>query len=238
MKAAHFPIALGLVCCMGVAHAAAPTEQTIPARRLVEVARAALPATASVAGIKITTRAIGVPPDAIVPAGAVDLRTEAPVGRWPRSRVAIPVEVWVNNKVVRTESIWFAVKAQRNGFVYAQDTPAGTAAAKLKMQSHEIDVADASGAPVESPDQLANERLKRGVHAGWPVLKSDFEAIPDVDRNARVIVHVRYGDIRLQAVATALQAGDVGDQVAVMVEGAQSPVQARVEAKGVVDIAR
>lgn len=230
--------AIVFACCVGAAHAAAPAEQTIPAARLVGAARAALPGVASHSGMTLTTSVVGTPVDAVVPAGTVALLARAPTGRWPRARVAVPVEVLIDGKVVRNETVWFAVTAKRYGLVYGSDAPIGTPASKLKLSPGEVDVAAADGAAVETAAQLADERLKRGVHAGWPVLENDFEAVPDVDKNARVVVRIRYGAIRMQALATALQAGDIGDAIPVLVEGADAPVQAQVEARGVVDIAR
>lgn len=221
-------------CGAIAAHAAAPPTQTVTTTRLVEAARASLPAAG---GSTITTRVMGTPPDATVPAGTLRLQTPSVVGRWPRARVAVPVEVFVNSKPVRTETVWFAVQALRSVWVYDQDTPAGSVADKLKVHKATVDVAEADGTPVDGLASLANDRLKRGVHAGWPLLEGDFEAIPDVDKQSRVIVHVRYGPIRMETMAKALGAGDVGDVVQVLVEGAASPVLAKVTGKGVVDIA-
>lgn len=224
------------LCCAVTAHAAPSGEQTISAARLVEMAHAALPATAT--GMVVTTQVVGAPPDAIVQAGKVDLHADAPVGRWPRARVSVPVTIRINGKRVRTETVWFSVKALRVVPVYDVDAPRGTPVAQLKSHRASVDVAALDGVPVDALATLANERLKRGVHAGWPVVKSDFEPVPDVDKQGRVVVHVSYGPIRMEAVATALAAGNIGDTVSVLVEGASSPVEARVEAKGVVAIAR
>lgn len=222
-------------CWAMAAHAATPHTQTVTAARLVEVARASLPAAG---GSTITIRVIGTPLDAIVPVGALRLHTPSVVGRWPRARVAVPVEILVDDKPVRAETVWFAVEALRSVWVYDQDTPVGKTAAGLKVHKVAVDVAAANGTPVDGLASVANDRLKRGVHAGWPLLEGDFEAIPDVDRLSRVVVHVRYGPIRMETVAKALGAGDVGDVVSVLVDGAASPVQAKVTGKGVVDIAR
>lgn len=231
-----FGSAIVVTACWAIAaHAAVPRPQTVTAARLVEAARASLPAAGD---STITRRALAAPPDAIVPAGTLRLQTRPLAGRWPRARVAVPVGVFVNGKPVRTETVWFAVKALQSVWVYDQDTPAGSPADKLKMHKATVDVAEADGRPVGSLLALANDRLKRGVHAGWPLLEGDFEAIPDVDKQSRVIVHVRYGPIRIETMAMALGAGDVGDVVPVLVEGAASPVQAKVAGKGEVDIAR
>lgn len=231
-----FGSAIVMAACWAMAaHAAAPLSQTIPTARLVEAARASLPAAGEGT---ITMRAMGTPPDAVVPAGTLRLQTRPLVGRWPRARVAVPVEVLVNGKPVRTETVWFAIEAMQSVWVYDRDAHAGSPADKLKVHKAIVDVAEADGRPVSSLSALANDRLKRGVHAGWPLLEGDFEAIPDVDKQSRVIVHVRYGPIRMETMAMALGAGDVGDVVPVLVEGAASPVQAKVTGKGVVDIAR
>lgn len=222
-------------CWAMAAHAAVPHTQTVTTARLVEAARAALP---SGGKSNVTVHAMGAPPDATLPAGTLRLQTRPLVGRWPRARVAVPVEVYVSGKPVRTETVWFAVEALRSVWVYDQDTPAGTSAGRLKAHKATVDVAEADGTPVDGLAALANDRLKRGVRAGWPLLTGDFEAIPDVDKQSRVIVHVSYGPIRVEAMAKALGEGDIGDVVPVLVEGAASPVLAKVTGKGVVDIAR
>lgn len=227
---------IAVLACEGSAHAAARAEQTVGAARLVDAARAALPVAS--AGLTITAQVVGAPQDAVVPEGTLSLHADRPKGHWPRSRVAVPVEIWVNGRPVRSETVWFDVQALGEGFVYGEGAAVGMPAAKLASHRAPIDLATLNEAPISAMRDIADERLKRGVHAGWPVLKSDFEPIPDIDRNARVVVHVLYGAVRIQTVATALQAGDVGDAVSVLVEGTRLPVEARVEAKGIVDIAR
>jgi flagella basal body P-ring formation protein FlgA len=122
--------------------------------------------------------------------------------------------------------------------VYAQDAPAGTEMGELKMHKGTVDVAKADGRVVDALTTLTGDRLKRGVQSGWPVLLSDFEPVPDVDRQSQVVVHVRYGAVRIKTLGRALDAGDVGDVIPVLVEGAASSVLAKVTGKGVVDIAR
>lgn len=215
---------------------AVPTHgQTVVSQRLVAAARAALPATT--AGLAVTSRVLGAPEAATVPAGTVQLRTRPIVGRWPRARVAVPVQIFVNGRLAGSETVWFAVNAMRTTWVYDRDTPAGTAVNKLHVHRATVDVAEADGVPAQSLAAVANDRLKRGIRAGWPVLKGDFESIPDVDKQSQVVVNVRYGSISMQAMATALDSGDVGDAVSVLVEGATTPVSATVAGKGVVNIA-
>jgi flagella basal body P-ring formation protein FlgA len=224
-----------LFCLAGAAQAATPGLQTVAARRLVEAARAMLPATAP--DVKVIARVIGHPGDATVPAGSIVLKARAPQGRWPRARVAIPVSILLHGEVVQTDTVWFAIQALRDAWVYSKNEPTGTAASKLKPREIPVDVASAGGSVVQSLTTLANERLVRGVHAGWPLLRGDFEPIPVVDAQSRVVVYLRQGPIHLEVRAVALNAGNVGDTVSVLVNGATAPVQAKVMAKGVVDVA-
>jgi flagella basal body P-ring formation protein FlgA len=69
-------------------------------------------------------------------------------------------------------------------------------------------------------------------------MAEDFEPVPDVDARQQVTVLVRYGAVRMQTRGTALSAGDAGQWVGVLATGADSPVQAQVTGKGVVEVAR
>ncbi len=236
MKLASCIVAMAAMSFGAVGHAEPLHTQTVTTARLVEGARTVLPAMDP--DLAATARVLGRPADATVPAGTVRLQAHPVAGRWPRARVAVSVSVLVNDKAVRSETIWFAVRALRPAWVYAGNAPAGTAMSKLKFHKATVDVAKADGQPVHAMAALAGDRLKRGVQAGWPVLEGDFQPIPDVDTQSQVIVHVRYGSIRMETLGRALNMGDVGDVVPVLVEGAVSPVLARVAGKGVVDIAR
>jgi len=230
---------IAILAAMGpvaIAHAAVAHTQTVTTDRLVQAARKALPALGT--GLTVTTRVLGAPPDTTIPAGPVRLLTHPVIGRWPRARVAVPVAVLVNDKPVCSETIWFAVRALRSAWVYAQAAPAGTAMSQLKVHKAIVDIAKTDGQPVGALAAMTGDRLKRGVQAGWPLLEGDFEPVPDVDKQSQVVVHVRYGSIRMETLGKALKAGEIGDVVPVLVEGAASPVSAKVAGKGAVDIVR
>jgi flagella basal body P-ring formation protein FlgA len=236
MRLVSFIVIVTAMGLAAVAHAEAVPAQTVTTERLVEAARKALPVAGT--GVAVTVHVLGIPPDATVPAGPVRLQTHAVVGRWPRARVAIPVVVLVNDKPVRSETVWFAVSALRSAWVYAQAAPAGTAMSQLKVHKATVDIAKANGQPIDALAAVTGDRLRRGVQSGWPLLKGDFEPVPDVDKQSQVVVHVRYGSIRMETLGKALGTGEIGDVVSVLVEGAASPVSAKVTGKGVVDIAR
>lgn len=207
--------------------------QAVPAAEIVAAAQRSL---SGPSGDRLTLRVVGAPDDAVVRAGRVALRALPVTGRWPRSRVAVPVRITVDGAVVRTETVWFAVTAERDVLVYAEDAPAGTPATAIKTRVVSVDVAAVQQAFAVDSAGYSGERLKRGVHAGAPVLAGDFEPIPDVDRQGTVAVHVRYGAIRMEATGRAMRAGNTGEVVPVLVDGAETPVEARVLARGEVEI--
>lgn len=228
-------LALPLFAPVLPAHAA---EQTVAAARVVDAARTVLQALPLQADTRLEMTAIGKPVDAVVPAGPLQIRATPPSGRWPRSRVAVSVELLLAGRAARTETVWFAVKAVRPLAVYADDAGQGTPAEAVQVHPAEVDVAQLHGHPVDALAAMKGQRLRRATLAGAPVLEEDFEPVPDVDARQQVTVLVRYGAIRMQTRGTALRAGATGQTVAVLAAGADSPVQARVTGKGVVEVAR
>jgi flagella basal body P-ring formation protein FlgA len=212
--------------------------QQVPHVRLVDAADHVLRALPLPKDTQLTLTPIGQPLDAMVPAGEVRLVVGQEAGRWPRSRVAVPIQVQVNGRTVRTTSIWFAVSAEHSTIVFADDLAQGIQAAQVRTRSASIDLAAVDGSPVTSIAQVAGERLKHRVQAGAPVLAEDFEPVPDVDRQQAVTVVVDSGAVRLQTGGTALTAGNTGQRVRVLAHGADAPVMAEVTARGVVHVER
>ncbi|WP_017462641.1 flagellar basal body P-ring formation chaperone FlgA [Dyella ginsengisoli] len=212
--------------------------QDISGTRLAGVAEAALRALPLPAKTQLTLSVVGKPRDATVPAGAVRMRAGQPTGRWPRARVAVPVQLQINGRTVRTAVVWFAVHAEHSAWVYANDAAAGTPFTRINTRPGSIDLASSEDAPVQSLDRLAGERLSHRVQAGTPLVQGDFEVIPDVDRQQSVTVVVDSGAVRLQTRGTALTAGNAGQAVQVLARGADAPVTAEVMAKGVVHVGR
>lgn len=228
-------LALSLIAPAPSAHG---SEQTVPAARVVATARAVLEALPLEPGTRLDLRVIGQPADAVVPAGSLQIHAAPTSGRWPRSRMAVTVRLLLAGRPVRTETVWFAVKATRPLIVYAADTGQGTAAAEVRTQPSAVDTAQLHGHPVQSLATMKQQRLRHTMLAGAPVLQEDFEPVPDVDSRQQVTVLVRYGAIRMQTRGTALSAGDAGQTVAVLAADGESPVQALVTGKGVVEVAR
>jgi len=215
---------------------AANAPQRIDAGRVIAAARTSLDQQLGTDSTNAQVAVVGTPEDIMVVSGQVTLQARHATGRWPRSRVSIPVDVCVDGKVVRSATVWFALSVHRNVLSYADDSAQGALASALKFGQQDVDVAALTASPAADPGELEGKRLRHGVIAGQPVMPEDFERIPDVDRRGRVDVIASFGSIRMQTKGTSAGAGNVGDTVSVLVDGAQTPVRARVTEKGVVDV--
>jgi flagellar basal body P-ring formation protein FlgA len=215
---------------------ASPALQTIASARIVDIARAELNVCLGDDKAAAQVDVVGKPEDVQVLSGTLAIKARKPEGRWPRARVGMPVDISVNGQIVRSATVWFAVSVHRDIPGYAADAAMGTASSALKFIQHDADVAMLQSPVVTDPSQLNGMRLRHAVLAGSPVLLEDFERIPDVDRQQRVDVTASYGVIKLETKGTAIGRGNTGDTVLVLVDGAETPVHARVTDKGVVQV--
>ncbi|HEX7814765.1 flagellar basal body P-ring formation chaperone FlgA [Dyella sp.] len=219
-----------------VAHGTAAPSQRVESTRVIAAARAMLDTRLGEDAARADVAVIGTPEDIALPQGAVTLQARAPMGRWPRARVGIPVDVGIGGHVVRSATVWFAVGIHRSVLSYADDAAPGTLAGTLKFSQQDTDIAALREMPVSDPAQLDGRRLRHPVLAGTPVQAADFEQVPAVDRQSRVEVDVSLGAIHMRTQGTSSSMGNVGDLVTVLVDGAEAPVRARVTDKGVVDV--
>ncbi|RDI99324.1 flagella basal body P-ring formation protein FlgA [Dyella solisilvae] len=228
---------LCLACHVSPATPAAPAARRhVAAADVVAAARHELDAHLGADGAHASVSVIGSPEDIDVPGQAVTLKAHRLTGRWPRSRVGVAVDIRVDEQVVRTATVWFALEVRQPVLTYAQDASPGVPAGQLHWVSRELDVAGMQGAPVTDPAQLQGVRLRRSVLADAPAMVADFERVPDVDRQQRVEVIATVGAVRLRTHGVASKQGAPGDVIPVMVDGAETPVAARVIDKGAVEV--
>lgn len=86
-----------------------------------------------------------------------------------------------------------------------------------------------------SLEGLLGSRLARDVPAGSPLTRSDFEALPLVERRDRVILRARSGSLVVVASAQALDSGALGETVRVRNMESRVVVEAVVVGPGVVE---
>ena len=203
-------------------------EQVLPAERIGrEVAQALLqrlPASHAMARIEIDPGLR----DQQLPGGGARIDVGDVAGRWPRSRVGVPVALRVDGRLVRRLTVWARLRDRRQVLVYADRRAAHTSAVDLAPRPSVVDMACCVGTALVSLDTVEGMRLRADVMAGTPVLAEDFEPVPAVAARAPVEIQVRRGPVRITSRGRALGDADIGATVAVMPEGARHPVQARV----------
>jgi flagella basal body P-ring formation protein FlgA len=170
---------------------------------------------------------LGRPDDTPLAAGE-ELRIGTPAGRWPRARVAVPVQHWADGRRVRSRTVWVAVRWWRDVDVYAGDFAAATAVEALRSERRRVDVAGAAGALQEFAALPPGQRLRRPVREGRPLLAGDFEPVPDIARGATVDVELHSGAISLRTRGRALTDGSIGDTISVALDAGRAPVDTRV----------
>lgn len=162
------------------------------------------------------------------PADDVQLRVGDVAGRWPRARVAVPVGHWQDGRLLRTQTVWVAVRWWRTLDVYATDEAAGASMPDVRVTRTRVDIAGIGGEPVAADTLAADLRLAQPVRRGRPLLATDFEPMPAVRRGDDVDVEVVRGAIALRARGRALADGGIGDVVVVAFGEGRAPVNARV----------
>ena len=215
---------------------ATPARESVAAARIVAAARAQIDARLGADRGAAQVSVVGAPEDVVVARGTVTLNAHALVGRWPRARVGVPVDIRVDGQVVRSATVWFALSVRHDVLSYADDAPTSRAAASLKLVPRDADVALVQGDLVREPGDVDGMRLRHPVMAGSIAVREDFERMPDVDRQQRIVIVVTRGSVRLQGRGVAKGKGFTGDVIPVLVDGAEAPVRARITEKGVVDV--
>jgi flagellar basal body P-ring formation protein FlgA len=218
------------------ADASMPAMQRVSADSVTSAARSALEAKLGSDAQGATLTVIGAPEDIEAPEGKVSLKVHAVNGRWPRPRVGVAVDVSVNERVLRTATVWFALSVNRSALVYASDMTVGTLAKNVKLVPHDTDVASIQGEAITEPDDMDGYRLRHAVVADAIAVRTDFERIPDVDRQQHVDVVATVGSVSLRTRGVASKQGASGDVIPVLVDGADSPVLARIIDKGAVEV--
>jgi flagellar basal body P-ring formation protein FlgA len=155
---------------------------------------------------------------------------------WLRPRIAIPVQVMTDGKVISTMSVWFSVTAPHAGLLYAKNYNKATPLGQLSVQLGTIDLAKTKGKAITSLDGLNNMRLRQAVITGQALKAEDFEIIPTIQAQQSVRVETRSGAVHLSVPGRALADASIGEIVQVLPTNAAQPVRARVVSQQVVVI--
>lgn len=212
-----------LVAPFASAATAAPTTTDA----VVEAARTSVEASLGQRYGQIDLAVTGRP--TAVPKADVVLRAMPVVGRFPRERFTVDVDLLRDGRVVGKATVGFALYASTEGWVYGADAHDHDLAAAVTMQRQTVDVAHGEGV---TPEQVEGLRLKHNVRAGQVVALTDFERVPDIDNRQPIRLRAAFGDITVERAGMAMRAGNRGDVVTVQVDGATAPVKATVTDRG------
>ncbi|MGG6463287.1 flagellar basal body P-ring formation chaperone FlgA [Solilutibacter silvestris] len=163
-----------------------------------------------------------------VPAGTLDIEVGEPIGRFPRSHVAVPVRLRVDGRTARTLTVWAELHEPRMALTYSRDYRRAQVAESVSATAHMVDATCCAGPLVMSMDAVKGMRIRKDVHEGAPVQLADFEALPDVASQQRVAVEVIKGAVALNVDGVAMRDGHLGDRVAVRLPMATRLVDATV----------
>lgn len=179
--------------------------------------------------------------DIVVPFGQSMLKARpVAAGTQLTSRMVVWVDVWVEDRFVRTVPVGFGVTAWGPAYVASDDMPIGARLQPLAMKVREMELTNHVGAVLAPTGAAAASgepmQLRRPVAAGKALTRLDIESQPAVTRGEWVALRVRSGSIELESRVEALQNGKVGQTVSVKPSRAGGAILARIVAPGQVEV--
>lgn len=220
-----------LLLAVTLASAVGGSEQVLPATTISHAVMTGVRGRLATEGSTAKVEVVGRLRDQPLPAGEVTVELGDIAGRWPRGRVGVPVQLLVDDRPVRSMTVWVEMHDEREVLVYADSYPAHTPGGDIRLQSAIVDMVCCAGPRLVSADRLEGRRLAQTVSVGTPVLREHLEALPDVRAQSEVAIVVQRGPIRIVASGIALGDGEVGDVISVRPDRSRVAIQSRVVAE-------
>jgi flagella basal body P-ring formation protein FlgA len=159
------------------------------------------------------------------------LATETP----PSPRLAVWVDCVVDGAGPRSTMRTVALKVWQQAWVAQRDLRVGEPLDERALVRTEADVARQGRFAWQGA--LAGHAARRGVPAGEVLAHSNVQPLAAIERGDRVrLIDRRGGGIEIEAVAVALQAGNVGQTIPARIDKATASILARVVAPGELEI--
>lgn len=209
----------------------------IPGARIAAAAQDALRTWLAERSTRADISLTATPADLRVPVGRSALRVrpfpaEAAIAR----RMVAWVDIWVDDRFVRTLPVGFEVQAYGPAYVASADLAAGAPLDAQAVTLREVPLAGRSAPLASSAVLAAPAQLRRPLESGAPVARADVEAPPAVNRGDWVALRSRSGGIEVESRVEALQGGRIGQTVNVKPARAQAAVAARIVGPGQVEV--
>lgn len=182
------------------------------------------------------------PQDIIAPFGRSTLRMrpippDAPIAR----RMAVWVDLWVDDRFVRTVPVHFEVEAHGPAYAANDALPAGARIGPGMLAVREVELSGRAVPPLAvARTPLAGDaalgQLRVPLQPGQVISQRELQPAPDVVRGDWVALRLRAGGVELESRVEALQNGRLGQMVSVKPGNASAPIMARVVGPGQVEV--
>ncbi|MET3448233.1 flagella basal body P-ring formation protein FlgA [Ralstonia sp. 1138] len=180
------------------------------------------------------------PGNLIVPAGKVKLQVRPiPNAALLAKRMSVWVDVWVDDRFIRTVPVSFEVSAYERGYVADLGAASGSPLDQVAMQPREVDLTTVPSKTVLTDWKSASAdhlRLRHAVAAGEIVTRDNVELRPAVSRGDWATLHATEGAVNLEGRVEVLEDGRTGQLVHVKLSNATAPMLARVVGEHMVEI--
>ncbi|MDB5874622.1 MAG: flagella basal body P-ring formation protein FlgA [Ramlibacter sp.] len=214
--------------------------QELAASKVERAAREALQQWLAARASRYEIEMRDVPRDLSLPAGRVELKAR-PLAEnaEPSSSMSVWLDVAVDGSVVRTLGVNFTVHAYRDGWVAPASVGRGVAISPDMVQKREVEITASTGAGTLGTDSrgagAAPMRTTRALRSGEALTARNVAPAHLVTRGDRVDLHLKSGDVELQASGEAMEDGELGQTVKVRWGKASAAVPTRVVAPGRVE---
>lgn len=170
-------------------------------------------------------------PPLAVPIGPVNYVTQMGAITRATRRMAVNVNIIVDEHKVRSVPVWFQVSAYQQAMFSNRDVGRHGEIAEDGVIRKRTDVARLMSVPVLELSELASLRTKTPMKNGQVITQDRMEIAPDVSKGDAVTVSARSGTIELQTRALALDDGARGDWIRVADPKSASGYRVRVVGK-------
>ncbi|BCL94185.1 flagella basal body P-ring formation protein FlgA [Ralstonia pseudosolanacearum] len=180
------------------------------------------------------------PRDITVPAGEIRMQAR-PIAdaAMLAKHMSVWVDVWVDDRFIRTVPVSFEVSAYEQGYVADLAAASGSPLDEVSMQPKEVDIAALPSKIVLTSvgaGTAGTLRLRRPVAAGEIVTRDSVELRPSVTRGDWATLHAVAGAVNLESRVEVLEDGRNGQLVHVKLPNATAPMLARVVGARMVEV--
>jgi flagella basal body P-ring formation protein FlgA len=165
-----------------------------------------------------------------------DFSVDAAGSPLPDLVAAVWVELWQQGRLYRAVPVALKVRAMAPVLRVKAGLPVGASVSMADVTVEQRDVAALAGGYWPADEPLGAVRTRQAVAAGAVLMRSQLDALPDVERGDQVALRVRAGTVTIETTAQAMQDGWANRTLRVLPANATDTIQARVIRGGLVEV--